>query len=59
MSGQNIVRFVQKAAEGDINALSVDDFVAYMPMHNYIFKPTRETWPATTSLQPTTQKSTF
>jgi Family of unknown function (DUF5906) len=46
MSSENIVRFVQKAAEGDPNALSLDDFVAYMPMHNYIFKPTRETWPA-------------
>jgi hypothetical protein len=22
-----------------------DDFVAYMPSHNYIFKPTREPWP--------------
>jgi Family of unknown function (DUF5906) len=26
--------------------LSLDDFVAYMPMHNYVFKTTRETWPA-------------
>jgi hypothetical protein len=26
--------------------ISVDDFVAYMPTHNYIFKPTREMWPA-------------
>jgi Family of unknown function (DUF5906) len=25
--------------------LKPSDFVAYMPMHNYIFKPTRETWP--------------
>src|SRR5262245_56363489 len=45
-NGEKIVRFVQKIAEGDPNALSVDEFVAYMPMHNYIFKPTRETWPA-------------
>lgn len=27
--------------------LRVEDFHAYMPMHNYIFKPTREFWPAT------------
>ena len=25
---------------------SVDDFVAYLPAHNYIFLPTREPWPA-------------
>jgi Family of unknown function (DUF5906) len=24
----------------------LEDFVAYMPTHNYIFKPTRELWPA-------------
>ena len=26
--------------------ISIDDFAAYMPGHNYIFKPTRELWPA-------------
>jgi Primase C terminal 2 (PriCT-2) len=26
--------------------VSLDDFYAYMPMHNYIFAPARETWPA-------------
>ncbi len=26
--------------------VSLDDFFAYMPMHNYVFVPTRETWPA-------------
>jgi hypothetical protein len=26
--------------------LSVENFYAYMPMHNYIYAPTRETWPA-------------
>ena len=25
--------------------VSLDDFFAFMPMHNYIFAPTRETWP--------------
>jgi hypothetical protein len=46
MSKNKIVQFVKKVAEGDPNALGVDDFVAYMPMHNYIFKLTRDTWPA-------------
>src|SRR5689334_3845633 len=27
--------------------LTYDDFVAYLPAHNYIFLPTREPWPAT------------
>lgn len=26
--------------------VSLDDFYAYMPMHRYIFTPSRETWPA-------------
>jgi Family of unknown function (DUF5906) len=26
--------------------VSLDDFHAFMPMHNYIFAPSRETWPA-------------
>jgi len=25
--------------------VSLDDFVAYMPQHSYIYKPTREPWP--------------
>ena len=25
---------------------SLDDFYAYMPMHSYIFAPSREMWPA-------------
>jgi hypothetical protein len=27
------------------DGVSLDDFWAYMPMHNYIFAPTRMTWP--------------
>src|SRR5262249_29686379 len=27
--------------------LRLDDFVAYLPKHNYLFLPTREPWPAT------------
>jgi hypothetical protein len=30
----------------DNEGVSLDDFYAYMPMHNYIFAPTREMWPA-------------
>ena len=26
-------------------AVSLDDFYAYMPMHNYIFAPSRKSWP--------------
>ena len=44
----------KRKSNGDGNAeaaeyqgtLSVENFYAYMPMHNYIFAPTRETWPA-------------
>jgi hypothetical protein len=27
-------------------AIQLEDFVAYMPQHNYIYTPTREMWPA-------------
>jgi hypothetical protein len=34
-------------SEGDGSAgVSLDDFYAYMPMHNYLFAPSREPWPA-------------
>lgn len=33
-----------EAADQDI--LTVENFYAYMPMHNYIYAPTRDTWPA-------------
>jgi hypothetical protein len=39
--------------EGTVNltagdeVLRLDDFVAYLPRHNYIFLPTREPWPST------------
>jgi hypothetical protein len=28
------------------SGVSLEDFYAYMPMHNYIYAPTRTTWPA-------------
>jgi hypothetical protein len=42
----NIVRLINDAGEEEKPDLQLEDFVAYMPMHNYIFKPTRDTWPA-------------
>jgi hypothetical protein len=30
----------------EAEGVSVDDFYAFMPMHSYIFVPTREMWPA-------------
>jgi hypothetical protein len=29
-----------------VGGVSLDTFFAYMPMHNYVFVPTRSTWPA-------------
>lgn len=37
---------VNGAAASAGGALALADFVAYMPMHNYIFVPNREIWPA-------------
>jgi hypothetical protein len=35
------------AAEADdSDALCLEDFVAYLPKHNYVFLRTREPWPA-------------
>jgi uncharacterized protein DUF5906 len=32
--------------DGDAERISVNDFYAYLPAHQYIFVPTRELWPA-------------
>jgi hypothetical protein len=32
--------------DGSATGVSISDFYAYMPMHNYLFAPTREPWPA-------------
>jgi hypothetical protein len=29
-----------------LDAVALEDFFAYMPMHSYIFAPSRELWPA-------------
>jgi Family of unknown function (DUF5906)/Bifunctional DNA primase/polymerase, N-terminal len=37
-----------RAPGGTANdGVSIDDFFAYMPMHSYIYAPSREMWPAT------------
>jgi Family of unknown function (DUF5906)/Primase C terminal 2 (PriCT-2) len=47
-----LVHFADKygqkdAAEVITQGVTIDHFCAYMQMHNYIFKPTGEQWPAT------------
>ena len=34
------------AEAADTDGVSLDDFYAYMPMHCYIYAPSREMWPA-------------
>jgi hypothetical protein len=41
--GGAFYRFIPNEAD---EGVSVDDFYAYMPLHNYIFAPTRMVWPA-------------
>jgi hypothetical protein len=42
--GQVEEQYREKGASGE--GVSLDDFHAYMPQHNYMFTPTRELWPA-------------
>jgi hypothetical protein len=35
-----------EATKAAVEGISVENFYAYMPMHNYIYVPTREPWPA-------------
>ena len=41
-----LLSFNDTAAKLSLSGVSLDDFNAYMPMHNYIYMPTREAWPA-------------
>src|SRR5262249_36568327 len=47
--GDAFKRAEREAKKGNGKAqdteIKLDDFVAYPPMHNYLFKPTREMWP--------------
>jgi hypothetical protein len=40
--------FTEEVFEPDVegSGVTIDDFYAYMPQHNYLFAPTRELWPA-------------
>jgi hypothetical protein len=39
-------RTIDDPSESAIEGIRVENFYAYMPMHNYIYIPTREPWPA-------------
>ena len=39
-------RTIDDPTESAIEGIRVENFYAYMPMHNYIYVPTREPWPA-------------
>ena len=43
---EEVARRFDAAVRIGPNGCQLEDFVAYMPTHNYIFKPTRELWPA-------------
>jgi hypothetical protein len=36
----------ERPGEHNVAGVSTDDFHAYLPAHSYIFRPTREMWPA-------------
>jgi Family of unknown function (DUF5906) len=40
------LRVAEPESEQTRSRISLDDFYAYMPMHSYIFVPTRAMWPA-------------
>jgi hypothetical protein len=44
-SGRELRRIWDRAAAPSVG-VTLEDFYAFMPMHNYIFAPTRATWPA-------------
>jgi hypothetical protein len=37
---------IEKFARQHTETVKLESFYGYMPLHNYIFEPTRETWPA-------------
>jgi hypothetical protein len=50
LDDDEISRLLYQAAtsvdEPESEGVSISDFYAYMPMHNFIFAPTRDLWPA-------------
>ena len=45
------------AAKAAAQAVTLDDFYAYMPAHSYIFAPTRELWPGGVASTPASRRS--
>jgi hypothetical protein len=43
---KQILAEADQAKQRAAASVSLDDFHAYMPMHSYIFAPSRELWPA-------------
>ena len=41
-----LIRDAGEKPRSNRTGVHVDDFYAYMPMHSYIYAPTRELWPA-------------
>jgi hypothetical protein len=46
LTGTDLDSLISSAIEKFGIGVGLEDFVAYMPQHNYIFTPTREPWPA-------------
>jgi hypothetical protein len=46
MSDFPLIRDAAEKPRVNRTDVRLDDFYAYMPMHNYIYVPTREPWPA-------------
>jgi hypothetical protein len=44
--GDTLEAAARKADAAQRGPVSIDDFWAYMPMHSYIYAPSREMWPA-------------
>ena len=41
-----VIELDRERAAREAVGVSLDDFLAYMPQHSYIFAPSRELWPA-------------
>jgi hypothetical protein len=46
LTDEEIARLESREAEPPAAGVTVSDFYAYMPMHSYMFAPSREIWPA-------------
>jgi len=45
IKGDDWLKEHQRPVDGKGEAVTLEDFVAHMPSHSYIYIPTRETWP--------------